>query len=124
MGQTSFPGHLCCPQEIGEVKGIPTYWVDSAARVDVDANRITHKLAHGELVETRPWLGEGPLVIGVTSGASTPDKAGVCGSVAGRAVWSGVQLGTLKCAAYAVDACAAVCVPCWSAGRHGHHRVT
>ena len=30
-----------------------------------------HKLAHGELVETAPWLREGPLKIGVTSGAST-----------------------------------------------------
>ena len=106
------------------MKGIPTYWVDSAARVDVDANRITHKLAHGELVETRPWLGEGPLVIGVTSGASTPDKAGVCAAVAGRAVWGGVQLRTPKCAAYAVCACAGVCVRRWSAGRRCHHCVT
>eukprot|EP00887_Chlorella_sp_A99_P004324 scaffold15.g4324.t1 len=62
-------------QEIGEMRGIPSFWVDSATRIDVGANAITHKLAHGELVETKNWLGEGPLVVGVTSGASTPDKA-------------------------------------------------
>lgn len=62
-------------QEIGEMKGIPSFWVDTAARIDVESNRIAHKLAHGELVETNNWLPEGPLVVGVTSGASTPDRA-------------------------------------------------
>ena len=69
---------LLCPhlQEISEHKGIPSFWVDSAARIDVATNTILHKLSHGELVETKDWLKkDGPLVLGITSGASTPDRA-------------------------------------------------
>ncbi len=63
------------PQEIAEDKGIPSFWVDSAARIDVATNTILHKLAHGELKETTSWLPAGPIRIGITSGASTPDRA-------------------------------------------------
>lgn len=62
-------------QEIAEHKGIPSFWVDSAARIDVATNTVLHKLAHGELKETKSWLPAGPLRIGITSGASTPDRA-------------------------------------------------
>lgn len=62
-------------QEIAEHKGIPSFWVDSAARIDVERNTILHKLSHGELLETSGWLKEGPLSVGITSGASTPDRA-------------------------------------------------
>ncbi len=62
-------------QEIAEHKGIPSFWVDSAARIDVAGNTVLHKLAHGELVETKGWLPAGPLRVGITSGASTPDRA-------------------------------------------------
>lgn len=58
-------------QEIPELNGVPSYWVNSAACIDVARNAITHKTAAGELVETGPWLREGPLSVGVTSGAST-----------------------------------------------------
>jgi 4-hydroxy-3-methylbut-2-enyl diphosphate reductase len=64
-------------QEIPEAAGVPSFWVDGARCVDVAANTITHKLANGEMVTTKDWLppASTPIVLGVTSGASTPDRA-------------------------------------------------
>ncbi|GBF90878.1 4-hydroxy-3-methylbut-2-enyl diphosphate reductase [Raphidocelis subcapitata] len=62
-------------QEIAEHKGITSFWVDSAARIDVAGNKLLHKTGWGELKETTNWLCDGPLTIGITSGASTPDRA-------------------------------------------------
>ncbi|MCT7986200.1 4-hydroxy-3-methylbut-2-enyl diphosphate reductase [Laspinema sp. A4] len=60
-------------QQIAIDRGIPSYHIDSASRI-LPGNRIEHKPLHQELEIAENWLPPGPLVIGVTSGASTPDK--------------------------------------------------
>ena len=35
------------PREISEDASIPSFWVDTYARLDADTNTITHRLAHG-----------------------------------------------------------------------------
>lgn len=60
-------------QQIAIDRGIPSYHIDSASRI-LPGNRIEHKPLYQELEIAENWLAPGPLVIGVTSGASTPDK--------------------------------------------------
>jgi len=66
-------GHL---REIPEKYGVPAYHIDRAERIGAD-NSITHRDRHGEIVTTHSFLRKDsgrPLVVGVTSGASTPNK--------------------------------------------------
>ena len=60
-------------QEISIDRDIPSYHIDSAARIG-PGNRIEHQPLNQALTVTEGWLPEGPIVVGVTSGASTPDK--------------------------------------------------
>lgn len=61
-------------QEIAIDKNIPSYHIDCAERI-LPGNRIEHKPLRADLVVTEGWLPDGKIVVGVTSGASTPDKA-------------------------------------------------
>jgi 4-hydroxy-3-methylbut-2-en-1-yl diphosphate reductase len=60
-------------QEIAVERKIPSYHIDSGDRIHSD-NRIEHKLLHAELQVQENWLPDGDIVVGITSGASTPDK--------------------------------------------------
>ena len=62
-------------QEIAIERNLPSFHIDSAARVG-PGNRIEHKPLHSdELAVEEVWLPAGKISVGVTSGASTPDKA-------------------------------------------------
>lgn len=68
---SSNTGHL---QEIAESRGLKSFHIDGPDCVG-PGNTIRHKSqAGGKLLETQDWLPEGLVVVGVTSGASTPDQ--------------------------------------------------
>jgi 4-hydroxy-3-methylbut-2-en-1-yl diphosphate reductase len=60
-------------QQIAIERGIPSYHIDSATRIG-PGNRVEHKPLGRDLEVTENWLPSGKIVVGVTSGASTPDK--------------------------------------------------
>ncbi len=60
-------------QEIAIEYGIPSYHIDSAERI-LSGDRIEHKPLGKEIEITKNWLPEGKITVGITSGASTPDK--------------------------------------------------
>ena len=59
-------------QEIAIEYNIPSYHIDSAARI-ISRETIEHKPLNKDIEVTKDWLPEGEITIGVTSGASTPD---------------------------------------------------
>ncbi|MDB9538998.1 4-hydroxy-3-methylbut-2-enyl diphosphate reductase [Anabaenopsis arnoldii] len=60
-------------QQIASEKGIPSYHIDCVERIQ-SADAIEHRRLNGELAIDQSWLPDGEIVVGVTSGASTPDK--------------------------------------------------
>jgi 4-hydroxy-3-methylbut-2-enyl diphosphate reductase len=60
-------------QEIAVSRGIRSFHIDTPERIG-PGNRIEHMPLGGELDVEDPFLPEGPIRVGITSGASTPDR--------------------------------------------------
>lgn len=60
-------------QKIAFDQGIPSYHIDVVERIK-SGNAIEHRQLKGDLVITEDWLPAGKITVGITSGASTPDK--------------------------------------------------
>jgi 4-hydroxy-3-methylbut-2-enyl diphosphate reductase len=60
-------------QEIAVEHNIPSYHIDSVERI-LNRDRLEHKPLDRDLAIAKNWLPEGKITVGVTSGASTPDK--------------------------------------------------
>ncbi|MBV6625738.1 MAG: 4-hydroxy-3-methylbut-2-enyl diphosphate reductase [Rivularia sp. (in: Bacteria)] len=60
-------------QEIAVEKKIPSYHVDSVERI-LSEDSIEHRQLDGNIEISENWLPDGKIVVGITSGASTPDK--------------------------------------------------
>jgi 4-hydroxy-3-methylbut-2-enyl diphosphate reductase len=60
-------------QEIAVSRGIRSFHIDTPERIG-PGNRITHKPLGGDLEDEEPFLPEGEIRVGITSGASTPDR--------------------------------------------------
>jgi len=60
-------------QEIPEKVGMKSFWVDSPECVG-PGNKIIYRMSDGTEIVEENFLPKGPVTIGVTSGASTPDK--------------------------------------------------
>ncbi len=60
-------------QEIAIDRTLPSYHIDSEDRM-IDANSIEHKPLGQPLTRSEHWLPTGKIRVGITSGASTPDK--------------------------------------------------
>ncbi len=60
-------------QEIAVERELPSYHVDSVERI-LSENSIEHRQLNGDIEISKQWLPDGKIVVGITSGASTPDK--------------------------------------------------
>ena len=61
-------------QEIAITNNIESFHIDTPDRISVQNNSICHKPLESDLVLKKDFLPSGPITVGITSGASTPDK--------------------------------------------------
>lgn len=61
-------------QEIAIERGIPSYHIDGPQRLG-PGNQIEHQPLGNPTTVSQNWLPAGKIVIGITSGASTPDRS-------------------------------------------------
>jgi 4-hydroxy-3-methylbut-2-enyl diphosphate reductase len=60
-------------QEIAIERNLPSYHIDTAQSI-ISAAEISHKPLGKPIEIAHNWLPEGKITIGITSGASTPDR--------------------------------------------------
>lgn len=60
-------------QEIAEHANVPSFWIERPETIEA-TNTIRYRTSDGADHVKENWLPSGPVSIGVTSGASTPDK--------------------------------------------------
>ena len=61
-------------QEIAITKNISSFHIDTPERISAEENSILHKPLGSELEIKNNFLPSGKINVGITSGASTPDK--------------------------------------------------
>ena len=61
-------------QEIAVSRGIRSFHIDTPERIGEETNTITHMPLEGELITEKEFLPTGNIKVGITSGASTPDR--------------------------------------------------
>ena len=61
-------------QEIAVSRGIRSFHIDTPERIGEDDNSITHKPLGEDLLTEQYFLPNGHIDVGITSGASTPDR--------------------------------------------------
>tara|TARA_B100000700_G_C14412905_1_gene564473 strand:- start:274 stop:579 length:306 start_codon:yes stop_codon:yes gene_type:complete len=61
-------------QEIAISRGLRSFHIDTPERIGVDENTITHMPLGEDLIKENNFLPTGDVCVGITSGASTPDR--------------------------------------------------